>query len=180
MSGVIVPRTKMVWEADMLQHKMPFGPAPAGLDQRVEDWEDRLDHLISTNLRTPYEYGVFDCATFAIDAVRAVTGVSLIPGIERPKPGWLAAAKFLIRHGLDDTQEFATAALGQIPGDAQDSMPGDLVAFRAAGDLHLAVRIRMGNEAITPAADGLALAPKPDWVCSWGIGRTRSIACDRQ
>ena len=153
--------------------KMPFGPAPAGLDQRLEDWEDRLEELVNANLRTPYHYGVFDCATFAIDAVRVVTGVSLIPGIERPKPGWLAAAKFLIRHGLEDTQEFASAALGQLPGDAQDSIPGDLVAFRAAGDIHLAVRIRMGGEALTPAAAGLGLAPKPDWICSWRIGRPR-------
>lgn len=103
--------------------------------------------------------------------MREVTGVSLLPGVQRPKPGWLAAAKFLIRHDLKDVEEFATAALGQIPGDGQDSVPGDLVSWRAAGELHLAVRV--GNEAVTPAVKGLMMVSPADWICAWWIGRTR-------
>lgn len=103
--------------------------------------------------------------------MREVTGVSLIPGVQRPKPGWLAAAKFLIRYDLKDVEEFAIAALGQIPGDGQDSMSGDLVSWRACGEPHLAVRI--GNEAVTPGAKGLLMVPASDWICAWWIGRSR-------
>ena len=149
---------------------MPFGPAPAGLDQRIEGWEKRLSALVNANRTTPYQYGRFDCATFSIDAVREVTGVSLLPGVEFPT-GWLSAAKFLIRHGLDDVEEFAIAALGQIPGDGQDTMPGDLVSWRAGGEPHLGVR--MDAFALTPVSNGLRVVRRSEWVCGWWIGRPR-------
>jgi hypothetical protein len=131
---------------------MPFGPPPPGLQQRLSVWKPRLIDLVNTRGTTPYEYGTQDCATFAREAVLAVTGVSLLPGIELPK-GWLSAAKFLIKNDLADVEELASAALGYRPGEPSQSRPGDLIMFFMSAEKHLAVRV--GDTAVTPSNAGL-------------------------
>src|SRR5262245_55752535 len=105
---------------------------------RRPDWEQRLVELVRTRRTTPYRYGVNDCATFAQDAVEAVTGMVLLPGAERPK-GWLGAAKFLIAHDWVDVEEMATALLGS-PKAPHVSRRGDIVSYGDDDEFHLAVR----------------------------------------
>ena len=147
--------------------KMPFGPAPAGLERRLPDWESRLITLARLNSRRPYDYGVFDCAVFAKMAVHAVTGVTLLPGIELPK-GFLGAAKFLIRHDLANVEELAAAALGFPPGDPARSRLGDIVVHMMGGEHHLAVRV--GDAALMPAVNGLEVIERGHWTASFAIG----------
>jgi hypothetical protein len=146
---------------------MPFGPPPDGLQQRLPDWEGRLREHVNLNRLTVYVYGVHDCVTFAMGAVLAVTGVTLLPGVELPR-GWLGAARFLIKHDLDNVEELAIAALGILPGDPKFAMSGDLVLHEVGEEKHLAVRV--GDTALMPANDGLVVVERPRWRASWAIG----------
>ncbi len=42
--------------------------------RRREGWPERLDEFIASRLRTPFAWGLNDCATFAIDWVTELTG----------------------------------------------------------------------------------------------------------
>lgn len=114
----------------------------------------------------PYRYGINDCGTFMLDAVETMTGVDLLPGVARPR-GWLAAAKFLIARGWDDVEAMATALLGT-PNEAGASRPGDVVSFEHADELHLAVRV--GSDAVTPAAQGLEVVTLRLCRKGWKVG----------
>lgn len=147
--------------------KMPFGAPPPGLQHRLPDWQARLIKLANGSRQRPYDYGTFDCAVFAKMAVLAVTGVTLLPGIELPK-GFLGAAKFLIRNDLANVEELAIAALGILPGDPKRSRPGDIIVLMMGGEHHLAVRV--GDAALMPADGGLAVIDPPRWISSFAIG----------
>jgi hypothetical protein len=49
---------------------------------RVEGWESRLRDVISKHSKAGYVPGEFDCFRMAQDAVEAITGASIYPGIE--------------------------------------------------------------------------------------------------
>ena len=169
----------------MPELKLPFGPPPKGLHQRLPDWSARLAALVNTNARRPYVHDRFDCIAFAQEAVRTITGVTLLPGVELPSGGWLSCAKFLIRYGLDDLEELAVAALGQPRGRPDESMSGDLVSWEISGEFHLAVRA--GDEAVTTSDTGLMVISRtrmsvsgspasriistPQWISAWAVGR---------
>lgn len=148
---------------------MPFGPAPKGLDKRLADWDARLAALVNANRNRRHAYARFDCIAFAQEAVHAVTGVTLLPGIELPTGSWLSCARFLIQHGLDNFEELACAALGQARGLPDESTAGDLVSWQISGELHLAVRV--GSEAVTPAEAGFMVISRPKWISAWTVGR---------
>jgi hypothetical protein len=146
---------------------MPFGAPPVGLQQRLPNWEDRLRDLVNRTCNEPYRYGLFDCWTFASMGVLAVTGVTLLPGVVLPR-GWLGAAKFLLKHNLDNVEELAIAALGILPDDPERARAGDLVLHIVGEEQHLALRV--GNAAVTPASDGLVVVERSRWTASWAIG----------
>ena len=151
----------------MAMLKMPFGRPPEGLQQRLPDWTKRLSELVNRKRNEPYRYGISDCWCFAAAAVHAVTGVTLLPEVVPPR-SWMAAAKFLIKHDLEDVEELAIAALGILPGDPDHSKPGDLVVNMLGEEKHLAVRV--DNSAITPVAGGLITVERPTWVAGFAIG----------
>lgn len=146
--------------------KLPFGPPP-DLTERHPEWLQRLAGVVNRRNSEPYIYGVFDCAVFAREAILAVTGVTVLPGFDPPQ-GWIACAKFMIKHDLADMEEVAIAALG-VAGAAEDSQPGDIISWKGAGEWHLAVRV--GDTALSPTGMGLQPIERPTWNLCWAIGR---------
>lgn len=55
-------------------------PSAAPAVKRYPDWQRRLDAHFTAALKTPFEWGVFDCALAACQAVAAQTGVN--PGAD--------------------------------------------------------------------------------------------------
>lgn len=47
--------------------------------QRYPDWAPRLNRFISSVRDNRFEWGKWDCVTFASDAVQVMTGVDMIP-----------------------------------------------------------------------------------------------------
>ena len=144
--------------------KMPFGPAPAGLDKRLPDWESSLIDLVNRNRPRPYDYGAFDRA-FRQWPCSPSLAYSSCPG-HRTAAGFLGAAKFLFRNGLGDVQELTIAATGIFPGDPEHSRCGDIVVHMSGVEHHLAVRI--GDTALMPADPCLAVIDRHRWTASIG------------
>ncbi len=135
---------------------------------RLLDWEARLARLVRERRNVPYAYGTNDCATFAQDAVFAVTGIVLLPGVERPR-GFLAAARFMISRGWENVEEMTTDILGETSSDDPlRSRRGDIVSFEKGGEKHLAVRV--GSEAVSPLDRGLGVIGSRHWARSWKVG----------
>lgn len=137
---------------------------------RLPDWKPRLARLVNDWRGLPYRYGETDCGCFMLAAVEAVTGVDLLPGVERPRH-WIAAAKFFIARGWDDGVEDMMAALvGAGSEEVYGLLSGDVVSYEEGGDLHLAVRV--GDTALTPSIVGLRSVPSERWRKAWRIGHS--------
>lgn len=98
--------------------------------QRLVGWEKRLVTLLAQEQAMSFAWGEHDCATLALAAVRAVTGVDLAEGV----PPWFSGASALrsLRHAQAPTAaEFFAARLAEIP--IVEARRGDLVL--PAGDL---------------------------------------------
>lgn len=135
--------------------------------KRLPDWPGRMSALVRARRQMPYEYGVNDCATFAVDSVIAVTGVDLAPGVERPKSN-VAGGRFLIANGVRTIEQLFLSILGESWGRTRQARRGDLVCFAAADETHMA--LVTGREAVTPGPDGLLPVPADLWVRAWKIG----------
>lgn len=135
--------------------------------ERLPDWEQRLIDTANERRTLPYAYGVNDCGCFAQAAIKAVTGVTLLEGIELPR-GWLAAAKFMMARGWSNIEDTMTDLLGQPMDDPQQSRRGDIVSYEEGGEFHVAVRV--GDCALTPAIGGLAVIPASRWRRWWKVG----------
>lgn len=133
--------------------------------QRLADWQPRLVVLANEWRCRPYAYGVTDCGRFMLDAVAAVTGVDLLPGVAWPR-GWLGVAKFMIANGWDSVEATMTDLLP--PMDVRSARPGDVVSFERGGELHLAVRV--GDTALSPGLDGLVAFGPATWLRAWEVG----------
>ncbi|WP_428673723.1 DUF6950 family protein [Reyranella sp.] len=148
-----------------LRERPPLRSGPRVSLVRLPDWKPRLVELANRHRATPYRYGEHDCATFARDAVEAVTGTVLLPEAER-QAGWLAAARFMIARGWETVEAMADELLP--PVDAALSRPGDIVSFEQGGELHLAVR--MGDAAVSPGLQGLFPVGGGHWHRAWKVG----------
>ena len=95
---------------------------------RFEDWEIRLDKYLSDVRFKPFQYGVFDCATFTCGAVEAITGENLmgaLPSYRSYKQGRLLMAKL---SGGNNMQQFADYAFsGLMPVAKGFQQRGDIV-----------------------------------------------------
>lgn len=134
---------------------------------RLDDWQSRLAVAVNERRLTPYVYGRTDCACFAQVCVAAVTGVTLMAGIEKPK-GWIGAAKFMIAHEWDDVEAMITEIVGPPMASPALSRPGDIISFVSIGEPHLGVRV--GDVALSPADKGLEVIAAQRWVRAWKIG----------
>jgi len=134
--------------------------------KRLDGWEKRLVTLAGEWRTRPYSYGESDCGCFARVAIEALTGVTMLPGVEFPK-GWLALAKFMIARGWSSVEDSMVELLGP-PVEATASRRGDIVSYEEGGELHLAVRI--GDVALTPSLSGLRVIEENQWLRAWKVG----------
>lgn len=135
---------------------------------RFGDWQLRLDAFLSERLRTPFSWGVNDCALFSADAVLAITGVDLAWGLRGKSAR--AAARFI--------QE-----VGGLPMIVSSRLPmlesvdlayeGDVLAVRLnssrPGRLSLGVLNAFGD-VVGPSRNGLVCVSRGQAVAAWGVG----------
>lgn len=133
-------------------------------DLRLNGWEMRLDALLYSRRRTPFQWGIHDCALFAADAVLAVTGLD--HAAELRGKGSRESLRFTAGQG--GLCAIATRALGQ-PQPASDAREGDIVLMPAGRRVGLSVC--MTEKLVVGAAPvGLAWMPLRDGLFSWRVG----------
>jgi hypothetical protein len=131
---------------------------------RLPDWQLYLDDLVHSRLRRPFVWGSNDCALFAADAVRAITGVDLADGLRNHHTA-LQAARALRRRG--GIHAIAASKMGE-PREAHDARPGDVVMIDGAGGHALAVCV--GSLYLLPGPEGLQSGPMSSALKTWRVG----------
>ena len=143
---------------------------------RLDDWEPRLIKFLGQRRRTPYSWGVNDCATFCRDFVEVITGVNVLADLRWPR-GPMGAAKFVLSRGWENMEDAATSVLGAPMEDPAMARVGDIVSFLRDDDIHIGVRV--GDLALSPGGAGLEIAVPPwrkAWPIGWSVGPTQRVS----
>lgn len=105
--------------------------------QRFPDWQQRLALWLRANRTRPFAQGKWDCGLFAAGAVEAMTGVDIVADVRGRYTTTKGAMRVLRRMGFDDHVALFASHCPEIP--TLEARPGDLVTFRTAEGLALAV-----------------------------------------
>jgi len=136
--------------------------------RRREDWPERLGAVVDAARRRPFEWGRFDCALFAADAVAAMTGEDLAApfrGRYRTRAG---ASRALRRAGYESLEALCMALLGQPLDTPTLAQRGDVVLLEAGNGPQLGVCV--GAQAAAPCeGEGLVFAPLSLWRTAWRV-----------
>lgn len=136
---------------------------------RYENWETRLQAIVTMYERRRFEWGKFDCVLFCADVVWALTQ-------KNPGDGWRgnysdeAGAKAIIaaQGGLQQMVDTALAGIGLVcdrinPNFAQR---GDVCLMRGDGP---ALGVCVGADVVGFAPVGIARRPISDAAVVWAI-----------
>jgi len=94
------------------------------MDQRFDDWRERLISYLAETATKPFEFGENDCALFAAGAVAAMTGVDLAAQWRGQYSNREDGLKALSDAGYESHVDVAARAFDEIAP-----------AFAAAGDI---------------------------------------------
>lgn len=129
--------------------------------KRLDGWERRLHALIAARRFTPFAVGANDCASFAADAVIALTGAD--PMADRRGS-----------YGADETFDLLTLErqLGRARQNVAQARRGDIVLmpYDAPSVLQHGLAVCLGRLSAAPAEQGLAYMPTRLARVFWPIG----------
>ena len=136
--------------------------------QRLPDWPLRLEALLAARATQPFAWGSQDCATFAADAVQALTGVDVAPPHLRQHRHARAALRSLRRHG--GLHGIAQAALGTPIAPALAGVGDVLLTLPSAQSHHPMLALCNGASAIAPGPQGLVSLGLGHVSHAWRVG----------
>lgn len=134
---------------------------------RLFDWASRLQAFLQARRRTPFAWGIHDCALFAADGVLAMTGTDLAAdhrGAYDDEDGAIAAIG-------GDLEAFAVGIAGAheleeiAPGLAQR---GDVALFPGMAGATLGIIVG-AHGACCRAPAGYALLPRAQASRAWRV-----------
>ncbi len=129
-----------------------------------ENIDMRIASLIDKHHRTEFQWGVFDCSQFAVEALNTLHGfnVTLAPYSTQKE-----ARKVFKKTG--GTFEDALQGFGLIRQPASMAKRGDLVTVQNDDAWGTAVALVVGLTAVCPSNMGLKSVPRDRWIQSWGV-----------
>ena len=127
---------------------------------RLDDGMERLHALIDSARHRQFEWGIFDCFTFAADAVEAITGVDPMAELRGTYDDQRSATELLIKHGGVETA--VSDILGRRAGTAEYAQRGDIVLMGQSP-----VTMRLGV-----VYSGFAMGPRTNGDGFAGLART--------
>ncbi|MBK5203845.1 MAG: hypothetical protein JJD98_00100 [Polaromonas sp.] len=131
---------------------------------RKHDWQLCLEAFVRERKSLPFAWGTNDCAIFAADCVRAMTGTDVALPALRKHTTELQAARSLKRHG--GLVGIATAAMGE-PLPPLMAGIGDVVLSKAGERDMLA--ICNGGTCMAPGPDGLVQLAMATATLCWRV-----------
>jgi hypothetical protein len=144
---------------------------------RVQDWPEQLAAWVEEVRARPFEWGAWDCARAANDAVRRLTGLDMLGDL-----AWDGARGALRQLQNEGGMVIAlTARLGEpiAPAFAQR---GDVVLLRADlgrevdGGPVPAIGVCIGDRAVAPMANGLGFVPMANRDGTWNATLAWKVA----
>jgi hypothetical protein len=137
--------------------------------KRLPDWKDRFRRFLEANRARPFRWGAWDCCLFAVNGVRAITGVDLAAQYRGRYHTWLGATRILGGDMLAFVDAVAKENRIARHADFRDASPGDVVMAHVGErpTLGLANPIRL---AVFATQDGLAEFPYSVVTHAWKVG----------
>jgi hypothetical protein len=129
---------------------------------RVHDWQLRLEAFARERMARPFAWGSNDCALFAADCVRALTGETLCPELR----GYDGRGALRLQEEHGGLHGLASWALGE-PIPTAFARVGDVVLVRM-GDGQ-ALGICNGGVVIGPGPDGMAVVGMDAALAAWRV-----------
>jgi hypothetical protein len=144
---------------------------------RKQDWDVRLFAYIEANSARPFVWGEFDCALFACDCVREMTGVDMASEFRgkyksvrgalrliKPFESLMGLANAIaLRHGLEKVP-WAFAQRGDIV-----IVPAPWLECPAVAGPYGALGIMCDRMALAPGLEGLIPVPPSTILGAWRV-----------
>ncbi len=130
---------------------------------RFSDWQTRLSNYLDTAKKTPFTWGVHDCALFACGCIEALTGedpAQELRGTYTDEEGAIAALlSFTGGGGLIQAIEILTARYGFEEVPALMAQRGDLVICLQGGQPTMGIVDFTGRAIMIAAPAGIIWHP---------------------
>lgn len=132
---------------------------------RLPGWPERLADYLAAHLHTSFAWGSHDCVRFAAGAVRAVTGLDVLPVQWASRA---AAVQALRQHG--GLVAAVDGVLPRLPATAQ-AWRGDVVLVQAPDGAVVRRWLAVCDSGRwwAPARGGLSCGPMAEAVAAWGV-----------
>lgn len=139
---------------------------------RKYGWELALDNFIKSRLNTPFAWGYQDCALFACDCIKAMTGddpAAWFRGRYDSEKAAYAALKEFAGGGLLETAITITQALGYPSQKTSFAQRGDIALAGTQYGQTLGIVALDGLHVWMADVKGLSQIPLKDAVHSWRV-----------
>ena len=143
---------------------------------RILDWHTKLADFIHSRLRTPFEWGVQDCALFACDAVKEITGTDLAEDFRGKYDDARSAIRVIRDYAGGTIEDLALrkAAEHDLPAvHINLASRGDVVLIQQEADADnmraLGIVSMDGRTAACAGANGVHFVPRSSWLKAWKI-----------
>lgn len=134
---------------------------------RKQDWELLLVQWLQGAIHTPFQWGQFDCALAAADALSAQTGLNFARGWRGQYSTGQGALKQLLRKGYQDVYEAMTDALQTEAVAPERLQRGDIAGVNLPAGKTLGV---VWSGAVwLPKPEGLRACPMSLVECGWKV-----------
>lgn len=123
--------------------------------KRRPDWRQRLGEYVAAIAKSPFAPGSADCALFAADAVKAMTGSDPAADFRGHYTTLKGGFKQLQKAGFTDLADLVATHLTEIP--VAMAQVGDIAVLSADGEAALGVV--QGDRIYVRSMNGLATVP---------------------
>lgn len=98
---------------------------------RIKGWEKAINDVIRKHRALPSQYGISDCYLITDDAVEAVTGERMFPGVQYSSE--LGAAKEMRSRGFDNVEQAFASLFETVPVSL--AQRGDIGVIESNGQI---------------------------------------------
>jgi hypothetical protein len=133
--------------------------------QRLPDWRSRLTDYLARAAHQPFKWGEHDCALFAADCIREMTGIDVAEAVRGQYSSAESATEMLQAAGLRDLKALAAGHLERaVPALAQ---VGDIAVVGTRRRQALGVVV--GEMVAVLRADGLGHVPRDGMLAAFRV-----------
>lgn len=138
--------------------------------KRYEDWAARLDAYLRAQENREFDWGAFNCAFFAMDAVLVMTGVDHASEYRGTFKTAAGAARALRKNGFENLKLLAVSKFGAPLPSCRYAQRGDLIGFETPEGFILGIVDLSGIKfAAVTLNHGLVRINMAQARCAWRI-----------